>query len=81
MLVGNDKISTNIIQIDVGRYFLDVEKGIDNPKRQVNRVLAMGQQAVYSELAKFGDADNGNFWDRYPYFRKGRSLTTRQLGD
>jgi myo-inositol 2-dehydrogenase/D-chiro-inositol 1-dehydrogenase len=50
---------TNFIKIDVGRYFLDVEKGIDNPKKQVNRVVAMGQQAVYGDLAKFGDADNG----------------------
>ncbi|KAH8194162.1 hypothetical protein TruAng_011674 [Truncatella angustata] len=41
-----------------GRYFLDVEKKIPNTKKQVNRVVAFGQQAVYSELAKFGDADN-----------------------
>lgn len=55
-------IATNIIKIDVGRFFLDVEKGIDNPKKQVNRVIAMGQQAVYRDLAKFGDADNGELW-------------------
>ena len=55
-------ISADTIEIDVGRYFLDVEKGIDNPKKQVNRIVAMGQQAVYGDLAKFGDADNGRLW-------------------
>lgn len=55
-------IITTIIKIDVGRFFLDVEKGIDNPKKQVNRVVAMGQQAVYRDLAEFGDADNGKLW-------------------
>lgn len=48
----------NLPKVDVGRYFLDVEKNIPNPKKQVNRVIAFGQQAVYSELAEFGDADN-----------------------
>jgi myo-inositol 2-dehydrogenase/D-chiro-inositol 1-dehydrogenase len=61
-------------QIDVGRYFLDVEKGIDNPKRQVNRVVAFGQQAVYSDLAKFGDADNA--WGLVE-FANGKVLHTR----
>lgn len=46
------------LKIDAGRYFLDVEKNIPNTKKQVSRVVAFGQQAVYSELAEFGDADN-----------------------
>ena len=42
----------------MGRYFLDVENNIPNAKKQINRVIAFGQQAVYGDLAKFGDADN-----------------------
>lgn len=61
-------------KIDIGRYFLDVEKGIDNPKKQVNRVVAMGQQAVYGDLAKFGDADNA--WGLVE-FANGKVLHTR----
>ena len=30
-------------QINVGRYFLDVKSGLKNTKKQVNRVVAMGQ--------------------------------------
>ena len=48
-----------ILQIDIGRYYLDVTSGLTNPKKQVNRVIAMGQQAVYGDLAKYGDCDNG----------------------
>ncbi|KAJ5946444.1 hypothetical protein N7454_003283 [Penicillium verhagenii] len=32
--------------------------GPPQPQKQVNRVIAFGQQAVYGDLAKFGDADN-----------------------
>ena len=60
-------------QIDIGRYFLDVKAGLTNPKRQVNRVVAMGQQVVYGELAKYGDADNG--WGMVE-FANGKILTT-----
>ena len=60
-------------QIDVGRYLLDVKSGLSNPKKQVNRVIAMGQQAVYGELAKYGDCDNG--WGLVE-FANGKVLTT-----
>lgn len=63
-----------ILQIDVGRYFLEVEKGIANPRKQVTRVVAMGQQAVYGDLAKFGDADNA--WGLVE-FENGKVLHTR----
>lgn len=62
------------LQIDAGRYFLDVDKNIPNPKKQVNRVIALGQQAVYGDLAKFGDADNA--WGLVE-FSNGKILQTR----
>ncbi|KAH8693253.1 NAD-binding Rossmann fold oxidoreductase family protein [Talaromyces proteolyticus] len=34
------------------------KSGLSNPKKQVNRVIAFGQLAVYGDLAKYGDADN-----------------------
>jgi predicted dehydrogenase len=37
---------------------LNVSSCLSNPKKQVNRVIAFGQQAVYTDLAKYGDADN-----------------------
>lgn len=46
-------------KIDIARYFLNVKKGLTNPKKQVNRVIAFGQTAVYHDLQQFGDADNG----------------------
>lgn len=46
------------MQIDIGRYFLDVSPSPENRQKQVQRVMATGQQAVYPELAEFGDADN-----------------------
>jgi myo-inositol 2-dehydrogenase/D-chiro-inositol 1-dehydrogenase len=52
---------------------LDVKPGSANPKKQVNRVIAMGQQAVYGDLAKFGDCDNG--WGMVE-FANGTVLTT-----
>lgn len=60
-------------QIDIGRYFMDVTSGLTNPKRQVNRVVAFGQQAVYGELARYGDCDNG--WGIVE-FANGNILTT-----
>lgn len=60
-------------QIDAGRYLLDVKSGLANPKKQVNRVIAMGQQAVYGDLAKYGDCDNG--WGMVE-FANGKILTT-----
>ena len=37
---------------------MGVKSGLSNPKKQVNRVIAFGQLAVYGDLAKYGDADN-----------------------
>jgi myo-inositol 2-dehydrogenase/D-chiro-inositol 1-dehydrogenase len=50
-----------------------VKSGLTNPKKQVNRVLAMGQQAVYGDLAKYDDCDNG--WGLVE-FANGKVLTT-----
>lgn len=60
-------------QVDIARYFLDPQDGITNPKKQVNRVIAMGQQAVYGDLAKYGDCDNG--WGMVE-FANGKIFTT-----
>lgn len=45
---------------------------LPNPKRQVNRVIAMGQRVVYPALAEHGDADNG--WGLIE-FANGKILT------
>ncbi|KAK5688072.1 hypothetical protein LTS10_000050 [Elasticomyces elasticus] len=55
---GGIFVDAGIHIIDIGRYFLDVQAGLPNPKKQVNRVIAFGQQAVYADLAITGDADN-----------------------
>jgi myo-inositol 2-dehydrogenase / D-chiro-inositol 1-dehydrogenase len=60
-------------QIDIGRHFLDPKAGLSNPAKQVNRVIAMGQQVVYGDLVKYGDADNG--WGLVE-FANGKILTT-----
>lgn len=71
-------VLTYNLQIDVGRYFLEVEEGIANPRKQITRVVAMGQQAVYGDLAKFGDADNA--WGLVE-FENGKVLHTRFESD
>ncbi|CAK7207517.1 hypothetical protein SEUCBS139899_010327 [Sporothrix eucalyptigena] len=53
---GGIFVDVGIHDIDIARYFLEPEK---SGKKQVNRVFAVGQQAVYGALAKTGDADNG----------------------
>lgn len=37
---------------------MDVTSGLPNARKQVKRVVATGQQAVYADLAKYGDVDN-----------------------
>lgn len=64
---------SNALQIDIGRYYLNVKEGLTNPKKQVNRVIAMGQQAVYGDLAQYGDCDNG--WGMVE-FANGKILTS-----
>ncbi|KAM0326853.1 hypothetical protein ACHAPQ_007611 [Fusarium lateritium] len=71
---GGIFVDAGIHLIDAGRYFLDVDKNIPNPKKQVNRVVAFGQQAVYGALAQFGDADNA--WGLVE-FANGKVLQTR----
>ncbi|KAK5055262.1 hypothetical protein LTR84_013012 [Exophiala bonariae] len=73
VISGGIFVDMGIHDIDVGRYFLDVKSGLTNPKRQVNRVVAMGQQVVYGDLAEYGDADNG--WGLVE-FANGKIMTT-----
>ncbi|KAF2014261.1 NAD binding Rossmann fold oxidoreductase [Aaosphaeria arxii CBS 175.79] len=70
---GGIFVDMGVHDIDIGRYFLNVKSGLQNPKKQVNRVIAMGQQAVYGDLAKYGDCDNG--WGLVE-FANGKILTT-----
>ncbi|CAG9973779.1 unnamed protein product [Clonostachys byssicola] len=70
---GGIFLDVGIHCIDAGRYLLDVKSGLQNPKKQVNRVIAMGQQAVYGDLKKFKDCDNG--WGMVE-FANGKILTT-----
>ncbi|TDZ31466.1 putative oxidoreductase YrbE [Colletotrichum spinosum] len=42
---GGIFVDAGIHLIDAGRYFLDVDKNIANPAKQVNRVVAFGQQS------------------------------------
>ncbi|WVQ89386.1 hypothetical protein IAS59_003143 [Cryptococcus gattii] len=56
---GGIFVDMGVHDIDIARYFLNVKKGLTNPKKQVNRVIAFGQTAVYHDLQQFGDADNG----------------------
>lgn len=60
-------------QIDIGRFYLDVKTGLSNSKRQVDRVYAFGQNAVYDELSNYQDCDNG--WGIIE-FANGKVLTT-----
>lgn len=43
----------------MGRFYLNPKVGLTNPKKQVKRVIAVGQTAVYHELAKYADSDFG----------------------
>ncbi|WVW81125.1 hypothetical protein I302_103116 [Kwoniella bestiolae CBS 10118] len=56
---GGIFVDMGVHDIDIARYYLDVTKGLSNPKKQVNKVFALGQTAVYTDLNKYGDADNG----------------------
>jgi myo-inositol 2-dehydrogenase/D-chiro-inositol 1-dehydrogenase len=56
---GGIFVDMGIHDIDIARYYLQPTVGCPNPKKQVSRVFAVGQTAVYSALQEFGDADNG----------------------
>ena len=70
---GGIFMDMGVHDIDIGRYFLNPKTGLTNPQKQVNRVIAMGQQAVYGDLKQFGDCDNG--WGMVE-FANGKILTT-----
>ncbi|KAK9446873.1 NAD binding Rossmann fold oxidoreductase [Limtongia smithiae] len=70
---GGIFLDMGIHDIDIGRGLLDVKSGLANPKKQVNRVIGFGQQAVYGELAKYGDCDNA--WGIVE-FANGKIMTT-----
>ncbi|KAI7219921.1 hypothetical protein KC333_g2695 [Hortaea werneckii] len=70
---GGVFVDMGVHDIDIGRFYLGVKSGLSNPKKQVNRVIAFGQQAVYADLAKYGDCDNG--WGIVE-FANGKILTT-----
>ncbi|KAJ0417663.1 hypothetical protein BJY00DRAFT_315774 [Aspergillus carlsbadensis] len=55
---GGIFLDFGIHTVDAGRYLLDVKSNLSNPKKQVNRVIAFGQCAVYTDLSKYGDADS-----------------------
>ncbi|KAM0749426.1 NAD(P)-binding protein [Meredithblackwellia eburnea MCA 4105] len=69
---GGIFLDMGVHDIDIGRAFLEPTKGIKNSKKQVNKVFAVGQQAVYPALKKYGDADNG--WGLVE-FANGKILT------
>ncbi|EPE06815.1 nad binding rossmann fold oxidoreductase [Ophiostoma piceae UAMH 11346] len=58
-LSGGIFVDVGIHDVDIARFYLQPKVGIANPKKQVKRVFAVGQQAVYGALANTGDADNG----------------------
>ncbi|XEV01059.1 hypothetical protein FSHL1_006346 [Fusarium sambucinum] len=70
---GGIFVDMGVHDIDIGRYYLNVKSGLTNPKKQVKRVVAMGQQAVYGKLAEYGDCDNG--WAMVE-FANGKVLTS-----
>ncbi|RYN79423.1 hypothetical protein AA0117_g3441 [Alternaria alternata] len=70
---GGIFLDMGIHHIDTGRYLLDVKSNLANPKKQVKRVTAIGQRAVYTDLAAFGDADNA--WG-FVEFTNGKVWTT-----
>ncbi|KAL6922387.1 hypothetical protein FSST1_006413 [Fusarium sambucinum] len=70
---GGIFVDMGVHDIDIGRYYLNPKSGLTNPKKQVNRVVAMGQQAVYGKLAEYGDCDNG--WAMVE-FANGKVLTS-----
>jgi myo-inositol 2-dehydrogenase/D-chiro-inositol 1-dehydrogenase len=53
-------LTVGIHDIDIARWLFDAAKTSDlpNPKKQVNRVFALGQNVRHPELSNDGDADN-----------------------
>ncbi|KAJ4365380.1 hypothetical protein N0V95_000527 [Ascochyta clinopodiicola] len=70
---GGIFVDMGVHDIDVGRYYLDPAAGLSNPKKQVNRVIAMGQRTLYGALEEFEDFDNA--WGIVE-FANGKILTS-----
>lgn len=70
---GGIFVDMGVHDIDVGRYYLNPTTGLTNPKKQVNRVIAMGQRTLYGALAEFEDFDNA--WGIVE-FANGKILTS-----
>jgi myo-inositol 2-dehydrogenase/D-chiro-inositol 1-dehydrogenase len=53
-------LTIGIHDIDIARWLFDASKAqnLENPKKQVNRVFAIGQNVRHPELVKDQDADN-----------------------
>jgi len=54
------RLTIGIHDIDIARWLFDSAETstLPNPKKQVNRVFALGQNVRHPELSKDGDADN-----------------------
>lgn len=55
-----NSLSNLVIDVDLARWLADIPATCPNPKREVNKVFAVGQQVRHPELAELGDADNGD---------------------
>lgn len=53
-------LTSGIHDIDIARWLFEASKtqNLENPKKQVNRVFAIGQNVRHPELVKDQDADN-----------------------
>ncbi|KAL4901554.1 hypothetical protein BDW74DRAFT_187212 [Aspergillus multicolor] len=71
---GGIFVDMGVHDIDIARYYLTPSFSLPpGTKKQVNRVIAFGQRAVYTDLAQSQDADNG--WGMVE-FANGSILTT-----
>ena len=54
------RLTSGIHDIDIARWLFEASKtqNLENPKKQVNRVFAIGQNVRHPELVKDQDADN-----------------------
>ncbi|WOO78233.1 scyllo-inositol 2-dehydrogenase (NAD(+)) [Vanrija pseudolonga] len=79
---GGIFVDMGVHDIDIARFYLDVTKGCPNPRKQVNRVFAVGQTAVYHDLNNLKTRDCDNGWGVVEFsngkvlnFHIGRTLT------
>lgn len=50
----------NNIDVDLARWFTNIPSSCPNPKQEVTKVFAVGQQVRHPELRDLEDADNGD---------------------